>query len=69
MKRIENYFFKDMGVLLGRSIRHIFRSTDTRITVTIIPIALMLLFAYAFGGAMLVLEEILTAITGKKKKK
>jgi ABC-2 type transport system permease protein len=42
----------DMGVMLGRSMRHIFRSLDTIITVTIMPIAFMLLFVYVFGGAI-----------------
>ncbi len=46
------YFFSDMGVMLGRSMRHIFRSMDTIITVTITPIAMMLLFVYVFGGAI-----------------
>jgi ABC-2 type transport system permease protein len=32
--------------------RHIFRSMDTIITVTIMPIAMMLLFVYVFGGAI-----------------
>jgi ABC-2 type transport system permease protein len=41
-----------MGVMLGRSMRHIFRSLDTIITVTIMPIAFMLLFVYVFGGAI-----------------
>jgi ABC-2 type transport system permease protein len=45
-------FFSDMGVMLGRSMRHIFRSMDTIITVTIMPIAFMLLFVYVFGGAI-----------------
>jgi ABC-2 type transport system permease protein len=49
---IRNYFFKDMGVMLGRSMRHILRSLDTIITVTIMPIAMMLLFVYVFGGAI-----------------
>lgn len=47
-----NYFFSDMGVMLGRSMRHIFRSFDTIMTVTITPIILMLLFVYVFGGAI-----------------
>ena len=46
------YFFGDTAVLLGRSMRHIVRSLDTIITVTIMPIALMLLFVYVFGGAI-----------------
>ncbi|WP_117212306.1 ABC transporter permease [Allorhizocola rhizosphaerae] len=40
------------GVMLGRSIRHVTRSMDTIITVTITPIALMLIFRYVFGGAI-----------------
>jgi ABC-2 type transport system permease protein len=46
------YFVSDTAVLLGRSMRHITRSLDTIITVTIMPIALMLLFVYVFGGAI-----------------
>ena len=48
----ESHFFSDMSVMLGRSMRHIFRSMDTIITVTIMPIAFMLLFVYVFGGAI-----------------
>lgn len=47
-----NHLFSDAGVMLGRSLRYIFRSMDTIITVTIVPIALMLLFVYVFGGAI-----------------
>ena len=46
------YFFRDTSVMLGRSMRHIFRSMDTIITVTIMPVAFMLLFVYVFGGAI-----------------
>jgi ABC-2 type transport system permease protein len=49
---IQNHFFSDLSVMLGRSMRHIFRSMDTIITVTITPIAMMLLFVYVFGGAI-----------------
>lgn len=52
MEAIKNYFFWDMGIMLGRSMRHILRSMDTIITVTITPIAMMLLFVYVFGGAI-----------------
>jgi len=52
METMKKHFFSDMGVMLGRSMRHIFRSMDTIITVTIMPIAFMLLFVYVFGGAM-----------------
>src|SRR5260221_3243640 len=49
---IQNHFFSDMSVMLGRSMRHIFRSMDYIVTVTIMPIAMMLLFVYVFGGAI-----------------
>jgi ABC-2 type transport system permease protein len=49
---MNKHFFSDMSVMLGRSMRHIFRSIDTIITVTITPIAMMLLFVYVFGGAI-----------------
>lgn len=42
----------DTAVLTGRSLRHITRSVDTIITTAIMPIAIMLLFAYVFGGAI-----------------
>ena len=50
--RIPNHFFSDTNVMLGRSMRHIFRSLDTILTVTITPIAMMLLFVYVLGGAI-----------------
>nr|WP_184622367.1 ABC transporter permease [Pedobacter cryoconitis] len=52
METIKNYFFIDLSVMLGRSMRHIFRSMDTIITVTVMPVALMLLFVYVLGGAI-----------------
>jgi ABC-2 type transport system permease protein len=45
-------FVIDTTVLLKRSLRHIFRSLDTIITTTIMPISFMLLFVYVFGGAI-----------------
>lgn len=45
-------FFGDTAVMLERSMRHVTRSMDTIITVTIMPIAFMLLFVYVFGGAI-----------------
>ena len=42
----------DTTVLFGRSMRHVTRSVDTIITVTIMPIAIMLMFVYVFGGAI-----------------
>ena len=52
MEAMEKHFFSDMSVMLGRSMRHIFRSMDTIVTVTLMPIAFMLLFVYVFGGAI-----------------
>ncbi len=52
MESTNKYFFIDMSVMFGRSMRHIFRSMDTIITVCITPIAMMLLFVYVFGGAI-----------------
>ncbi len=49
---MNTYYFSDMRVMLGRSMRHILRSMDTIITVTIMPIMFMLLFVYVFGGAI-----------------
>jgi len=42
----------DATVLLQRSLRHITRSPDTIITTAIMPIAMMLMFVYVFGGAI-----------------
>lgn len=52
MEATKPHFFTDISVMLGRSMRHIVRSMDTIITVTIMPIAMMLLFVYVFGGAI-----------------
>jgi ABC-2 type transport system permease protein len=52
METLKNHYFNDLSVMLGRSMRHIFRSMDTIITVTITPIMMMLLFVYVFGGAI-----------------
>lgn len=52
MNAIQKHFLSDLSVMLGRSMRHISRSMDTIITVTIMPIAMMLLFVYVLGGAI-----------------
>jgi ABC-2 type transport system permease protein len=52
MEATQGHFFGDMSIMLGRSMRHIFRSMDTIMTVTISPIAIMLLLVYVFGGAI-----------------
>ena len=52
MEMIKKHVLSDMSVMLGRSLRHVFRSMVTILTVTITPIAMMLLFVYVFGGAI-----------------
>lgn len=52
MDIVKNHFISDMNVMFGRSMRHITRSADTIITVTVMPITFMLLFVYVFGGAI-----------------
>jgi ABC-2 type transport system permease protein len=42
----------DIYAMFTRSMRHIFRSLDTIITVAVMPIAMMLMFVYVLGGAM-----------------
>ena len=49
---MSTHFVADTGVLLGRSLRHIARSPDTIVTTAVMPIAMMLLFVYVFGGAI-----------------
>ncbi|HKS69976.1 MAG TPA: ABC transporter permease, partial [Ktedonobacterales bacterium] len=49
---MNGHFFSDTSVMFRRSMRHVTRSLDTIITVTIMPIAFMLLFVYVFGGAI-----------------
>jgi ABC-2 type transport system permease protein len=38
--------------MIGRRLRHSFRSVDTLITVVAMPVMIMLMFVYVFGGAM-----------------
>src|ERR1700685_1696395 len=45
-------FFGDTAVLTGRTMRHVTRSLDTILTTAIMPVALLLLFVYVFGGAI-----------------
>lgn len=46
------YFFQDTCSMFGRLMKHFFRSIDTIITVCIMPISIMLLMVYVFGGAL-----------------
>ncbi|MBC1574236.1 ABC transporter permease [Listeria booriae] len=44
--------WSDMVVMLGRNMRHAFRSVDTIITTIAMPLMMMLLFVYVFGGSI-----------------
>jgi ABC-2 type transport system permease protein len=46
------HFLGDTAVLTGRTMRHVTRSPDTIITTAIMPVAIMVLFVYVFGGAI-----------------
>ncbi len=46
------YAIQDTWTMAKRSLKHITRSLDTIITVVLMPIALMLLFIYIFGGSI-----------------
>ncbi len=46
------HFFGDTAILTGRSLKHVTRSVDTIITTAIMPVAIMLLLVYVFGGAI-----------------
>jgi ABC-2 type transport system permease protein len=49
---MSTHFLGDTAALTRRSLRHILRSPDTIITTAIMPIAMLLLFVYVFGGAI-----------------
>ena len=42
----------DVGVLAGRSMRHATRNLDSLLMSVLLPIMLLLLFVFVFGGAM-----------------
>jgi ABC-2 type transport system permease protein len=46
------HFLGDTAVLTGRTMRHVTRSLDTVITTAIMPIGIMLMLVYVFGGAI-----------------
>lgn len=50
--QLQHHLISDIHVMVWRLLRHITRSMDTIITVCIMPIAMMLLFVYVFGGAI-----------------
>jgi ABC-2 type transport system permease protein len=49
---MSTHFLGDTAVLTGRTMRHVTRSPDTIITTVIMPIAIMVMLVYVFGGAI-----------------
>ncbi|MBB5850260.1 ABC transporter permease [Amycolatopsis umgeniensis] len=49
---MNKHFFGDTTVLVGRSMKHVTRSIDTIVTTAMMPVAMMLMFVYVFGGAI-----------------
>ncbi|WP_350276391.1 ABC transporter permease [Kribbella sp. HUAS MG21] len=46
------HYLGDTVALTGRTLRHVTRSLDTIITTALMPVGMMLLFVYVFGGAI-----------------
>ncbi len=49
---MSTHFVGDTAALTGRSLRHITRSFDTIVTTAVMPVAIMVLFVFVFGGAI-----------------
>lgn len=45
-------FIRETNILFGRTMRCVLRSPDTILTVVVMPLMMMLLFVYVFGGAV-----------------
>ena len=49
---MSKHFLGDTAVLTARSLKHVTRNVDTIITTAIVPVGIMLMFVYVFGGAL-----------------
>ncbi|MGH3424155.1 MAG: ABC transporter permease [Nocardioidaceae bacterium] len=47
-----SYTLSDARVMIGRSLRHTTRNAEAMLTAVMLPVILMLMFVYVFGGAM-----------------
>ena len=47
-----SYAIADARVMVARSLRHTVRNVDVMLTAVMLPVVLMLMFVYVFGGAM-----------------
>jgi ABC-2 type transport system permease protein len=52
----------DAGIMIGRSLRHSRRALDTLLIGVLLPVTLMLLFVYVFGGAISPTGEYVTYV-------
>ncbi|GAA1830297.1 ABC transporter permease [Pseudonocardia ailaonensis] len=52
----------DVGTFVGRSLRHSARSIDAMIVAIVLPIMILLVFVYVFGGAMAARADYLTYV-------
>lgn len=48
----QSYALTDARVMIGRSLRHTSRNVEAMFTAVLLPVILMLMFVYVFGGAM-----------------
>ncbi|MFJ9369449.1 ABC transporter permease [Nocardia sp. NPDC101769] len=46
------YSVQDSATMVGRNLRHTLRSPDTMIMTIAVPVTILLMFVYVFGGAM-----------------
>ncbi|MEV6102069.1 ABC transporter permease [Nocardia sp. NPDC051981] len=46
------YSVQDSAAMVGRNLRHTLRSPDTMIMTIAVPVTILLMFVYVFGGAM-----------------
>ncbi|GAA4706653.1 multidrug efflux ABC transporter permease LieB [Pseudonocardia yuanmonensis] len=52
----------DVGTFVGRSLRHSARSVDATVVAVVLPVLILLVFVYVFGGAMDTGTEYLTYV-------
>lgn len=62
METIKNHFIRDMGIVPGYLMCHIFNSRNPIVTITIIPGVLTLLLTLTLGCAILLIPEMFSNI-------
>lgn len=56
--------FGDLRSLTGRTLKHVFRSPDTIITSAVMPVAIMALLVYVFGGSLQIGKSETAGVSG-----